>query len=124
MCKVHQRALSTMATLGEEIERLSQMRAWSWLKVRSRSRDHWRSRERGRKKDTTKLANLPTLRHHQAMRSPKVEMLIWGICQNWHQQWPPSYGGHQTHQTMRARRCCQSPLFWILQMGPVEGRKV
>ena len=47
---MHQRALSTVATLEEEIERLTQMRARLQLRVRSRSWDHQRSRERGRKR--------------------------------------------------------------------------
>ena len=50
MCKVHQRVLSTVTTLEEEIERLSQMRACLQLRVRSRSQDCQRSRERGRKR--------------------------------------------------------------------------
>ena len=47
---MHQRALSTVTTLEEEIERLSQMRAHLRSRVRSRSRDCQRSRERGRKR--------------------------------------------------------------------------
>ena len=50
MHKAHQRVLSTAATLEEEIERLSWMRAQLQLRVRSRSRDRQRSRERGRKR--------------------------------------------------------------------------
>ena len=50
MHEVHQRVLSTTATLEEEIERLTWMRAHSRSRVRSRSQDHWRSRERGRKR--------------------------------------------------------------------------
>ena len=51
MCKAHWKVLSTMTTLEEEIERLSRMRACSWSRVRSRSQDCWRSKERGRKRE-------------------------------------------------------------------------
>ena len=47
---MHQRALSTATTLEEEIERLSQIRARSRSRVRWRSQDCQRSRERGRKR--------------------------------------------------------------------------
>ena len=47
---MHQSALSTATTLEEEIERLSRMRAHSRSRVRLRSQDCWRSRERGRKR--------------------------------------------------------------------------
>ena len=63
MCEVHQRVLSTMATLEEEIERLSWMRAHLQLRVRLRSWDFWRSRERGRKRG-----------HHQVSQPADPEM--------------------------------------------------
>ena len=49
MWEVHQKALSVAAALEGEIERLSNMRACPRSRVRSRSWDHWRSRE-GQKK--------------------------------------------------------------------------
>ena len=63
MHKVHQKVLSTMTTLEEEIERLSQMRAHSRSRMRSRSWDHQRSKERGRKRD-----------HHQVSQPTNSEM--------------------------------------------------
>ena len=49
MYKAHQKVLSAVMALEEEIERLSQMRAHSHLRVRLRSQDHRRSRA-GQKK--------------------------------------------------------------------------
>ena len=98
MCKVHQKALSATMALEGEIERLSQMRTHPQLGVRSRSRDCQRSKGEGQKKICC----------HQAERGPWAETSIWGNCQSWSQQWPPSCGGHQKHQTMRVRRHHQS----------------
>ena len=50
MHEAHQRVLSTAATLEEEIERLSWMRACLWSRGKLRSWDHQRSREIGRKR--------------------------------------------------------------------------
>ena len=50
VCKVHQKALSTTATLEEEIEKLHWMKAHSSPKRRHRDRDSQRPEERRRKR--------------------------------------------------------------------------
>ena len=50
VCKAHQKALSTTATLEEEIERLQQMKAHSSPKCRQRDRDSQGPEERSRKR--------------------------------------------------------------------------
>ena len=90
VCTAHQKVLATVATLEEEIERLSQTRNHSQSRARSKSRDHQRpSRERQKKRCcqvqlqmNLSLASLPTPRHNQGRRGPKVEALTWRNCQN------------------------------------------
>ena len=50
MCKAHQKALAAVATLEEEIDRLSHTRAHSKSRARSKSRDQWRPSGEGQKK--------------------------------------------------------------------------
>ena len=106
-----------MTTLEEEIERLSQMRACSRSRVRSRSQDCQRSRERRRKRGCCQVsqpADPETSSGDEESKgrdadlgepqelAPTVASFLWGL---------------QRHQTMRAGRCHQSPLFWILPNG-------
>ena len=50
LCEAHQKALATVATLEEEIERLSCTRNCSQLRARSKSRDHWWQSREGQKR--------------------------------------------------------------------------
>ena len=83
VCKVHQKALSTAATLEEEIEKLHRMKACSGPEWRQKDRDSQGPEERSRKDDVgsvslanLQLADLPTLICPQAEWGPKVETWI------------------------------------------------
>ena len=85
MHKAHQKALSTTATLEEEIEKLHRMKAHSSSKWGCRDSDNERLEERGRKDDdrpvslaNLQLADLPTLIHPLVEWGLKAETLIWG----------------------------------------------
>ena len=125
MHKAHQRVLSSATILEEEIERLSRMRAHSWLRVRSRSQDCWRSRGSGRKRGCHQVSwptdpEMPSGDEESKGGDadlgkllelvPTVASFLWG-------SWETS---DNEGREMPARACCTG-FCW---MGPVEGGKV
>ena len=93
VCEAHQKALATVATLEEKIERLSHTQAHSQSRARSKSRNcQWQSREgkwRGAAKSSLKinlpLATLPTPKQNLVSRGAMAKALTWMSCQNWSQ---------------------------------------
>ena len=98
VCEAHQKVLAMVATLEEEIERLSCTQNHSEMRVRSKSRDH-----QGQRRDEWKrrLCQVwfeyplpPTIPLAQKQGLVRKELpakaLTWRSHQNLDQQWPPS----------------------------------
>ena len=90
VCEAHQKALATVATLEEEIERLSCTQNCSQSRARSKSRDCQDKVERGKRGGTAKFGlkiNLPpatplTPKQNLVSRGPMAKALTWKSHQN------------------------------------------
>ena len=90
VCESHQKVLAAVATLEEEIERLSHIQAHSQSRSRSKSWDCQRKVERGKRGGITRFGlkiNLPpavllTLKQNVVSRGPMLKALTWRSCQN------------------------------------------